>query len=419
MRLSIILFSALALALPLKDISSEYDQLLALVKGSHSSDLTKRELKSYIIMFTEDASISAKLAHVKNILQNTEHNAHIEKVYDVGKSANGTGVVGYVGSFSNATLALIAESGCVSIQQEDTTVHGLGYESPNSIEKRAKFETSGNAPWHLARISHASNPQGTPQGSEYVYRDGTIDTNIYIVDSGTRVSHSIFGGRAHWGANFYNNIDEDEHGHGTAVAGIAASVSLKAQIIAVKVLGPQNSGSLSGIISGLEWAINNAATQKGRSIINMSIGSDNTEVYQRLISKAVAMGIPLTFAAGNSNNDACSVAPASYSKDFNGVYTVGASTENDEQASWSGWGSCVTLLAPGEDIRTASRRGDDVYSTWVGSSMSAPQVAGIASYWLSIIPFDLPSLDWMLTQNIGRLQTHSNTPNIIAWNFHP
>lgn len=167
-----------------------------------------------------------------------------------------------------------------------------------------------------------------------------------MVDSGVRTSHVAFGGRAHWGANFNNDVDEDEHGHGTAVASIAASISKNAQIYAVKVLGPQNTGSLSGILAGMEWAINHAAGQKGQSVINMSIGSDSTEVYKTLIQKALEKNIALFFAAGNNNEDACTVSPARFAKDFTGVFTVGASNLADNMEDWSGYGNCVSMVAP-------------------------------------------------------------------------
>lgn len=415
MKLSLILLSTLAVALPVaQKPASEYNQLLDLI---NNQDLEKRDISGQptIVMFTDNSTISDKLAHVKAIVGND----HIEKLYDITSSSkNGAGVAGYVGTFSNETLALIAAAGCISVFQEDMIVQGLGFEEHLEERQQSLYNTESGQPWHLGRISHLNNPRNTPQASEYVYRSGTLDTNIYVVDSGVRTSHQAFGGRAHWGANFNNDVDEDEHGHGTAVASIAAGISKNAQIYAVKVLGPQNTGSLSGILAGMEWAINHAAGNKGRSVINMSIGSDSTEVYKTLIQKAVEKNIALTFAAGNSNQDACTVSPASYAKDFTGVFTVGASNLADNMEDWSGHGNCVSMLAPGVSISSASRRGDDVWTSWKGTSMSAPIVAGLASYWLSIISVDLASLEWFLTQSKGHVNTRDNTPDILAWNFH-
>ncbi|KAG5362753.1 Alkaline extracellular protease [Yarrowia sp. B02] len=414
MKLSLILLSTLAVALPIaQQPASEYNQLLDLI---NNQDLEKRDVSGQptIVMFQDNSTISDKLAHVKAIVGND----HIEKLYDI-TSENGSGVAGYVGHFSNETLALIAAAGCISVFQEDTIVQGLGFEE--HLEERDNeglYTIESAQPWHLGRISHKKNPRNTPQAAEYAYRTGTLDTNIYIVDSGVRTSHVAFGGRAHWGANFNNDVNEDEHGHGTAVASIAAAVSKNAQIYAVKVLGSQNTGSLSGILAGLEWAINHASSQKGRSVINMSIGSDGTDIYRTLIQKSVEKGIALTFAAGNNGEDACNLSPARYSKDFTGVFTVGASNLADNMEDWSGYGNCVSMLAPGVSITSASRRGDDVWTSWKGTSMASPIVAGLASYWLSIISVDLASLEWFLTQSKGEVNTHNNTPNVLAWNFH-
>ncbi|KAG5359719.1 Alkaline extracellular protease [Yarrowia sp. C11] len=414
MKLSLLLLSTLAVALPIaKQPASEYNQLLDLISNQ---DLEKRDVSGQptIVMFTDNSTITDKLAHVKAIIGND----HIEKLYDVSSTEKGAGVAGYIGTFSNETLALIAEAGCISIFQEDSIVQGLGFEETLVERDETLFNTESGQPWHLGRISHLKNPVNTPQASEYAYRSGSLDTNIYVVDSGVRTSHVAFGGRAHWGANFNNDIDEDEHGHGTAVASIAAGISKNAQIYSVKVLGAQNTGSLSGILSGLEWAINHASSQNGRSVINMSIGSDATEVYKTLIQKALEKNIALFFAAGNNNEDACTVSPARFAKDFTGVFTVGASDQNDNQLDWSGYGNCVSLVAPGVGIASASRRGDDVYTSWKGTSMGAPIVAGIASYWLSILPLNMASLEWFLTQSRGEVNTHGNTPNVLAWNFH-
>lgn len=422
MRLSLLFFSALALALPLPEKTvSEYSQLLSLVDNSvRNETLVRRDDKNTIVMFNENVTISDKLLHVQALL---EQDSHIEKLYDIGKSTTGSGVVGYTGSFSAEALALLEEAGVVNFLTEDIEVEGLGHEVPmeeDLLEKRGITTVQNNVPWHLARISHENNPKDTPQGSEYVYRPKTTyKTNIYIVDSGVRTSHQSLNGRAQWGANFYNNVDQDEHGHGTGVASIAASVSPEANIIAVKVLGPQNTGSLSGILSGFEWAINHASQQTDRkSVINLSLGSGNSNVYDPLVARAVSMGIPVTIAAGNNNNDACTLAPASAGTKYVGAFTVGSTDANDVQPEWSGWGKCVSMLAPGDKIRAAKGLADDMYTTWVGTSMSAPQVAGMASYWLSILPLDMGSLEWIMTQNTGKVATRNNTPNILAWNFN-
>lgn len=253
-------------------------------------------------------------------------------------------------------------------------------------------------------------------GTNYISpRDTQLPTSIYIIDSGVRTTHAHFGGRAKWVANFYNTINEDEHGHGTGVAGVAASVSKDAKIYDVKVLGKDNTGSLTGVVADLEWAINHGSLSPANSVINMSFGSSISFIYEPLLLRAVT---PLVFSAGNSDNDACSFSPAESSRRYEGVYTVGSTNENDIQSDFSGWGECVSLLAPGENIYALTTRSDSSYVFWEKTSMPSPQIAGLASYWLSLLQLDPPSLEWLLTRNRGQLKVRKGTPNILAWNMY-
>ncbi|KAG5372865.1 Alkaline extracellular protease [Yarrowia sp. C11] len=416
MRFSTLLFGATVLALPLDSERLAYSKLVSLVGGNRGSHLDRREVPSHdsnlsMVMFKEDVLTEQKLNHVKALLST---NSTIQQLYDVGKLDNGSGVVGYMGSFSHKAVNLISQCPTVSVLQHDEVIIGGAREIPEPQEVRKRYSTPSETPWYLSRISHLEN---SPDSAYISPHPAQVPTNIYILDSGIRTTHSHFSGRAVWGANFYNSIDEDEHGHGTGVAGVAASVSKDAKIIGVKVLGKDNTGSLTGVIAGLEWALNHASESPVKSIINMSFGSSVSSVYEPLIARAVRMGIPLVFSAGNTDQDACSLSPAESANRYNGVYSVGSTDENDVQSHFSGWGECVTLLAPGENIYAPSSKSDNSYVFWEGTSMSSPQVAGLASYWLSVLPLDLPSLDWTLTQNRGRVHVKNGTPNILAWNM--
>lgn len=423
MRLSLLLFSALALAAPVST-ESEYSQLLSLVENSHESGLAKRsDYNTTIVMFSEDASIADKLSHVKSLLA---HDSHIRKLYDVGQLDSGAGVVGYVGRFSPEALELIAASEAIDVHEQDSAVSGLAstvgeVTTHRDVVKRdGLFSSSTNSLfWHLGRISHRENPKGTDQEYTYVYRhDNRFPSNIYVVDSGIRTTHQVFGGRAKWGTNFVNNVNTDEHGHGTGVAGLAAQIAVNADVWAVKVLGADNAGKLSDVVSGLEWALTHSAGQKGKSVVNVSMGSSLTKLYDPLIKRANDMGVALFFAAGNTDTDACNNSPAEAAKRFPGVYTVTSTDPSDRQSTWAAWGSCVNMQAPADLIVAPYNTGDDAYVGWVGTSMASPQVAGIAAYWMSILPFDLASLEWVLTQNTGKIQTRHDTKNVLAWNFH-
>jgi cerevisin len=192
------------------------------------------------------------------------------------------------------------------------------------------------------------------------------DTTLrsYVIDTGIYIGHSEFEGRARWGKTMpKNDSDTDGNGHGTHCAGTIASkrygVAKKANLIAVKVLGSNGSGSTEDVAGGVAWAANDALARKVQaeaefkrtgkrvykgSVANMSLGGGKSEVLDRAVNAAVASGIHFAVAAGNENQDACNSSPARATAPI----TVGASTVADERAYFSNHGSCVDVFAPGE-----------------------------------------------------------------------
>ena len=163
------------------------------------------------------------------------------------------------------------------------------------------LETQKDAPsWGLGRISHQENGS-----SDYVY-DSSAGEGIscYAVDTGVDVDHPDFGGRARWGSNLVDSDDTDGNGHGTHTAGTMAGkemgIAKKAEIVAVKVLDAQGSGSTSDIVAGMDWAVQDAK-DPSKAVMNMSLGGLKTEVLNQAAAKVVEAGIFLAVAAGNDN----------------------------------------------------------------------------------------------------------------------
>ena len=243
---------------------------------------------------------------------------------------------------------------------------------------------------------------------------------MYIVDTGINIHHVEFEGRASWGKTIpQNDVDEDGNGHGTHCAGTIGSrkygVSKAANLIAVKVLGSNGSGTMSDVVGGVLWAAEQAASKlaaakaeyaaTGRtkhkgSVANMSLGGSKSQALDDAVNKAVDSGMHFAVAAGNDNRDACSYSPAAAEK----AVTVGASTLGDERAYFSNYGQCVDVFAPGEYIFVYSHGslflmhilGLNILSTWIGSdtatntisgtSMASPHTAGLLAYLLSLYP---------------------------------
>ena len=255
-----------------------------------------------------------------------------------------------------------------------------------------------NAPWGLARISHRKSLSfGT--FNKYLYSaDGGDGVDAYVIDTGTNVKHVDFEGRATWGKTIPNgDEDEDGNGHGThcsgTVAGKKYGVAKKANVIAVKVLRSNGSGSMSDVIKGVEYAAKSHmdkvdAAKKGKakkfkgSVANMSLGGGKSPALDRAVNAAVDVGIHFAVAAGNDNADSCKYSPASAEK----AVTVGASTLADERAYFSNFGKCNDIFAPGLNIESTWKGSKYAINTISGTSMASPHICGLLAYFLSLQP---------------------------------
>lgn len=204
----------------------------------------------------------------------------------------------------------------------------------------------------------------------------------YIIDTGVRISHEDFGGRASYG---YDAVDDDTtaadgNGHGTHVAGTVAGFSYgmakKAQIVAIRVLDNSGSGTVSGVIAGVDWVTKNANKP---AIANMSLGGGANSALDDAVRNSIASGVTYAVAAGNDNTNASNSSPAKVSE----AITVGSTTSSDARSSFSNYGSSLDLFAPGSSIASAWNTGDTATNTVSGTSMATPHVAGAAALYLS------------------------------------
>ncbi|CAO3613090.1 unnamed protein product [Cunninghamella blakesleeana] len=234
--------------------------------------------------------------------------------------------------------------------------------------------------WGLARISHRS--KSDLQSYSYDENAGK-GIHAYVLDSGVNVEHKDFGGRAIKEANFISNEEDDDlGGHGTHVAGKIAGyvhgVAKGATIHAVKILDKSGSGTTSGLIKALSHVIEVA--EPGKSLINLSLSGPKSKVLDDIIKEATkSHNIPIFVSAGNAGTDACFFSPSS-SKD---VFTVGATDSNDRVPSYSDVGKCVSIYAPGSNIKSTWIGSTDATKNLDGTSMSNPHVAGIAATLMS------------------------------------
>jgi Subtilisin-like serine proteases len=239
--------------------------------------------------------------------------------------------------------------------------------------------TQSNPPWGLDRIDQ----RNLPLSATYTYNWTGSGVRAYIIDTGIRTSHTQFGGRASAVFDAFGGNGQDCNGHGTHVAGTVGGstygVAKSSLLRAVRVLDCNGSGSNSGVIAGVDWVRQNFIAP---AVANMSLGGGASSALDTAVNNLSNAGVPIAVAAGNSNADACSFSP---SRAVNAI-TTGSTTTTDARSSFSNFGTCVDVFAPGSGILSAWFSSNTATATLSGTSMASPHVAGVAALYKQANP---------------------------------
>ncbi|EAA28983.1 subtilisin-like protein [Neurospora crassa] len=351
---------------------------------------TKPIPEKYIVLLKPHADLEGHLSWAKDVHARSlsrRDTAGVHKAWSVGSKFKA-----YAGEFDEETLKII--------QRDERNVHSIEPDKSWRLYKSNKKDnddsnsdnttiiTQKQAPWGLGYLSHKGKTS-----SDYVYNStaGT-GTYAYVVDTGCWKDHVEFEGRVQLGYNAYPDspfIDMD--GHGTHVTGTLISktygVAKNATVICVKVF--HGGGSANTIVmDGFEWAVKDIIAKKRQrnSVINMSLGCDRSEAFNAIVDAAYDQGILTVVAAGNENQPAALVSPASSARAF----SVGAIDNKNTRAYFSNYGAIVDIFAPGVNIVSTyigKKDGDNNRTmTMSGTSMASPHVAGLALYLKSLDP---------------------------------
>ena len=295
----------------------------------------------------------------------------------------------------------------------------IGVNAEEQMIEQCSSQNTGSSLWGLSRVSSRAAPSYGSATFSYSSSDGA-GVRIYVQDTSIRLTHQDFGGRAVFGANFVGGSDADNNGHGTHCAGTAMGatygVSKAATVVAVKVLGDSGSGSWAGIINGLDWMVGDVQSRGVRGVGSLSLGGGANSATDSAVNSADAAGIPVVVAAGNNNGNACNNSPGRAT----GAITVGSTDISDNLSSFSNWGTCVAILAPGSSILSASHLSDSGSRTLSGTSMACPHVAGLVANYLSDNPSASPAqvksyLSSSASPNYINLRGTSGTPNLLMY----
>lgn len=266
---------------------------------------------------------------------------------------------------------------------------------------QANVSTQTNATWGIDRIDQRQLPLNRTYNAD---AEGAGST-VFVVDTGILATHNELLGRVSTGYTAINDGrgSSDCNGHGTHVAGTVAGktygVAKAANVVPVRVLDCNGSGSTAGVIAGIDWAISQA---KPRAVLNLSLGGSASTAMDNAITRATNAGIVAVVAAGNDNANACNYSPARAAS----AITVAATTNNDTRASYSNFGRCVDVFAPGSGIMSAWYTNNTALATLNGTSMASPHVAGLAAILRSVYTGE------SATQISNRV-INSTTPNLV------
>lgn len=418
-----ITFVSVILLLVILSACSQYDNISSTVEPGGADHTGNRgdtgdtgegplmPTETYIVVFKrdhvqlmaleKDITAMTRLSFVSRKLLAQSIMSEMSMTYDLPKAKRifSVALQGAVIDLNTAQAEKLSRDSRVAYVEKDQIIH------LNALQE--------NVTWGLDRLDQAS----LPLDNKYNYTNANQQVNAYIIDTGLLTTHQDFQGRAFHGYDFIDKDSDatDCNGHGTHVAGTIGGatygVAKNVKLYGVRVLDCFGSGTYSTVIAGVEWV---TAHHLKPAIVNMSLGGPVSQALDDAVLASIQAGVTYVVAAGNENQSACDSSPSRIDL----AISVGSTTKTDERSSFSNYGPCVDVFAPGSDIQSAWYTSSTATNTISGTSMATPHVAGVAALYLSKHPNATPSevKNTILEKSVsGRISNvGAGSPNLLV-----
>ncbi|MHA8051626.1 S8 family peptidase [Aquirufa sp. ROCK-SH2] len=338
---------------------------------------------SYIIVFKESSTLDVD-GETSKI--NKAFGGNVDQIYKYALKGFA------VSNLNSKAIEGIKKNPKVAYVEQDMEVFAVGTQSPTPS-------------WGLDRVDQTS----LPLNNTYNYTSTGSGVKAYIIDTGIKLDHVDFTGRVVKGIDVIDKTFKDGNGHGTHVAGTVGGttygIAKGVTLVAVRVLNNNGSGTISGVIAGIDWVTNNHTP--GPAVANMSLGGGVSASLDAAVRNSIADGVVYCIAAGNSGADASTASPARVTE----AITVAASDVYDNFAYYSNYGSIVDIIAPGTNITSDWNTSKTATKTISGTSMATPHVTGVAAQLLSVNPTLAPADVQSLIKSSASSNQISNVPS--------